>query len=325
MSVDTLDKSFKIFKFGACDLHDAMAIPEITNNYVFSGRLSQRYKNIQDFQNIEEYHPRSSSTSLMSLYANPGPIGYRIYENLEKMKPTDLKFRHFVALEEGFKYPYLDLFRKHATKNDLLVLSFSTEFYTKLLVNNECISIHPSMDVFRNDPTDRLHWLSNYFTRDNFLLCYDEQKNVSENLHYGKQFAKDIAEIFEDRIILVDTHISNVILENGKMRPVNFLVDDFIKCYRQKKIIPDVRQTHHDERYVRALISRFKQQYPHDIPMVSIDRNRCFMDPNHSSGFAPIHLHAQSSREIGLEVLKHIQQHQDRVHKAMLAESKLVL
>lgn len=305
-----MNNSFKVFTFGPCDVYYSMDIPEVQNNFCIDHK--RRYKSLSDFNNVLDFRPHLNCTSMRSLYSTPGPIAYRIVESLNKS--DKLSSYQYHTYEESMKYPFLEYFKKNVTENDVLVLGLSAEFYSKLVIKDECITLHPSMFplILEKNERERTSWLfNNYYLSKNFLQAFDEDRISIDNIEYIRRFTADIASIFKDRVILLRGHISDIMFDGSSYSKFSTNINNFCQFYNPSRVAVEARG--HVEKFANIFTKRFLKNYPYDIPVVSIDNDKCFIDANHPQGLAPFHFHKSTNYLIGLEIYKELVKHEEKI------------
>ena len=296
------NKKPNIFLFGACDIGVALSFELIKKE--FSIHRTEINKQIHDTLDFNTCRVPDFSTSLVSLYTPPpGEIASRVYDSLIKHK--DLKLEHYQAYREILKYPLIDYFEKHAGPNDILILSFSSELYTKLLNKNEWFTVLPCFEKFRRNDNDPLKWLiDEYIAKEQFQVPHDDESALNQTWDLLATLANDVYRIFKNRVVLVNTHLTDLTLHKGKITktPIRQQLS-----YRQSKLSTDLIEHKYAQRITDMLIRKFRIKYPEELPVVSLD-DILFLDPDHPNGYAPFHFDRQSSEKIGykiyLELLK---------------------
>lgn len=286
----------KLFLYGACDLHD------IVNNDL----LDRDFDVIKypvgmdkpDVSNLDFNNMRfpDNGTSVISLYTKPGPIAQRILDTLTQSNKRDL-IVNMPLYKEACKFPYLDFYKKYAGPNDFLVLSFSAELYTKLLCANECFSCLPEMRVIF-EKSNSLHWLfKEYLSKDHYLFPFDSKESLEWSFDLIVDFARDIYEIFQDRVILVKTHFSNLaIATNSTVTKINPTPNELL-FYRQTKIVTDPTDYKYADRLSSIIMSKFQRHYAVDLPLMKLDEP-VFLDANHRWGLSQFHIDQYSRMKL---------------------------
>jgi hypothetical protein len=286
----------KLFLFGGCDLHD-----------IAKNDLLQRDFDVIDFainkhevDNAAIDFKQSSfpemGTSVMSLYTKPGPIAQRVLENLATGRKRDMIINRPVY-NEIVKFPYLDFYKKNAGPNDYLLISFSPEIYTKCVIAGEIFTCLPAMHILEN-PENKLHWIyKEYFQKEEFLMPFDTQENIEPTGQIMVDFARDLYEIFQDRVLLVKTHFSNFVMSSdfkiNKIKPG----PQQLMFYRQTKIITDPTDHTYAERLSMIIMNKFKNRYKAKLKLIKLNEP-VFIDANHRWGTSQFHLEFGSRNKI---------------------------
>ena len=290
-----------IFVHGGCDVNDAVNIELIRSRYRLDGPKYGYNKQSLDFNTEFRFH---ESPSIMSMYSTPSSIAYRVYDSLK----TQYQYTHdqIVALEETLKYPVLEFYKRHAKENDILVIGFISELNLKIKQGSECFTVSPNFRSFQN-PLDPLHWLYTDFICNTSLQSpFFEYRNLQQTKEHLKDFVREIYSIFKDRVIIVDTHMANVFYENNSLRPLNYTSNQF-PFYSLSRFTNTPADSTSIRKWMTTFIRVFKHFYPCDISVVSINRDDCFMDPNHRFGPALTHLHPYSINKIGTELYNELE------------------
>jgi hypothetical protein len=282
----------KIFLYGGCDLLDLVDNPHIKNNFEVV-KKSQVF--VDDSSLNFDIFP-GLGTSVISLYTKPGPIAQRVLETLSTGRKRDIIVNRELY-NEIVKFPYLDFYKKHAGPNDYLLLGFSPEVYTKFHRLGECFTCCPPMKVIEN-PDNCLHWLyKEYLTKDEFLLPFDTKESLEWSFDLMVDLARDIYEIFQDRVILVKSHFSNFIIsEDYKIKSLNFGPDNLL-YYRQTKIVTDPLDLNYVDRLSKIIMNKFRHHYKSDLSLIQLD-DPVFLDANHKWGFGQFHIDLKSRDKI---------------------------
>jgi hypothetical protein len=295
----------KLFLYGGCDLHDIVDTPTVKKHFkVINCNLTGHIDNVSlDFNNAT--FP-SMGTSLISLYSKPGPIAQRVLETLSTGQKRDIIINR-ETYNEILKFPMLSFYKKYVGPNDYLLLSFSPEIYTKLLKSGECFTCLPTMRNLAN-PDHCLHWLhKEYFKNEDFLLAFDTKESLEWSFDLMVDFARDIYEIFQDRVILVKSHFSNfAITDNHQIKNVNFGPRDLL-YYKQTKIITDPLDLNYTDRLSKIIMNKFRHHYKSDLSLIQLNEP-VFLDANHRWGFGQFHIDMKSRDKLAklvcAEILK---------------------
>ncbi len=281
----------KLFLYGGCDLHDIVDTPTVKKNFkVVNCNLTGQVDNSNlDFGNAT--FP-SMGTSLISLYTKPGPIAQRVLETLSTGQKRDIMLNR-ETYNEILKFPILSFYKKHAGPKDYLLLSFSPEIYTKFRKSGEYFTCLPTMrNLTKSDHC--LNWLhTEYFRKDEFLLAFDAKESLDLSSELAKDFARDIYEIFQDRVILVKTHFSNfAISTDHRIKHVTFGPEDLL-YYKQTKIITDPLDLSYAEKLSKLSMIKFRHHYKSDVSLIQLTEP-VFLDANHRWGFGQFHIDLKS-------------------------------
>lgn len=297
----------KLFVYGACDLLDVVKSDLLRRDFDVIDFAVDR--SIIDNSRLE-FNTMSfpdAGTSVISMYTKPGPIAQRALETFETLSKRD-KLLYSSTFKEILKFPYLDFYRKHAGPNDYIVISFSAELYTKLLCVSECFSCLPSMNHMF-DKNNCLHWLySDYLSKEEYLLPFDTKESLEWSFDVMVDFARDIQSIFQDRVILVKTHFSNLAISNSlevvKIKPS----PDDLLFYRQTKVVSDATDHNYAERLSEIIMNKFKHHYSFDLPVIRL-AEPVFLDANHSWGLSQFHIDSNSRQKIAKRIHEKILKH----------------
>ena len=294
----------KLFMFGGCDLQDIAMSDIISKDFdvVHYATANKREMDnaILDFN--KGSFP-SMGTSIISMYTKPGPLAQRILEDLYTADKRDILANRHVYYEVT-KFPYLEFFKKNAGPSDYLLLGFSPELYTKFYFGNECFSCLPAMRRLR-DPNDKLHWLyKEYFTKEEFLLPFDTRESLNWTSDIISDFARDIYEIFQDRVILVKTHLSDLaIASDFSIKKINLTTTDNLLFYRQTKMMSSPTDHTYADRLTLLILEKFRRRYKSDVDVVQLNEP-VFIDPNHRWGHSQFHIDQHSRNKLAKIVLE---------------------
>lgn len=304
MNTPTLIKP-RLFALGGCDLWDAIDSSILRKHFAIDRYIFPK-SNILDGIDPIQSRPTFSATSLRSLYAAPGDIALRIHESIQGNKNLDI--HHQGIYEEILKYPYLEFYKTHAGPNDILLLSFSPELYTKFSKKSECFTMIPLMKRLE-DTSDPMHWLyKEFLSNESYHIAFDESENLNITYDIMKDFARDIREIFGNRIIVVKTHLSDKLMSDslGKVVQHRISCEKNIPFYKVSKIMHTPTDHSYAKRMTDLIIQRFLRIYNGDLPVVELDERDIFIDAEHRYGAAPFHLHKVSTSKIGEKILLEI-------------------
>lgn len=297
-----------LFLWGACDLDDAVntdLIKQIANVSVNYGRI-KRHDSL-DFQTTAA--PPCLMTSLLSLGTPAGSIAERVHETLSSVNVNQLRPHHFAIHKEVVKFPYIEYLKANAKPNDILVINFSSEFYTKFHTAKETFSITPQMRGIQYKD-DILHWLyAEYISKPKYLMAFDDLFSLNETyLYLRDEFTKMIYEIFKNRVIIVKSHLTSLGYAKSiaQVSTVSMSIDQTLPFYKSSRTGATPNDYTYAQNIVDIIALRFKRAYPVDIPMIKLNEP-VFLDLNHRWGFAPFHLTKCSTYRIGELIYKEIE------------------
>lgn len=260
----------------------------------------------KNFRWIKSLPYPNLNTSLMAFYSQPGTISAMAAEYFEKFEDLERNFK--TMHDELLKFPYEQFWRQNSTSEDYLILSFSTEFYTKFDNRKECITLLPQFGFGQDTP-----W-HNILNQNKFHIEFDDEKSLGLNRELVVDFARLVSDIFKDRVILVDTHLTDRVIVKNKIsdKPVNFTN---IPNYQNLKFSHDPKNREYGNRLVKILLREFKRKHGSDIPIVSIPNEFVYRDVDHKWGSNPFHLHQSSTNLIGLKIYEQIERHRKKIRK----------
>jgi hypothetical protein len=297
-------KRSKLFLYGGCDLQDIAANDLLQRDFDVVDYAVDT--GIIDNSNLNFFNRSSPEmgTSIISLYTKPGPIAQRVLDTLSTAGRRSVLINS-QAYNEIVKFPHLNFYKKNAGPQDYLLVGFSPEVYTKCLVANECFSCLPSMKILE-DPNNCLHWLyKEYFTKEEFLLPFDTKESLEWSFDLMVDFAKDIYEIFQDRVILVKTHFSNFVIDsNYKVKNVKFGPSHLL-YYRQTKIMSTPTDHTYAEKLSMIIMNKFQHHYKSNLNTIQLDEP-VFIDANHKWGYSQFHIDLNSRNKIANLIHKNI-------------------
>jgi hypothetical protein len=295
-------KDLTLYCWGGCEVFDCLQT--LKNNF---NTYKDKFRVPRNINYNVDFHPPRISTSLLSLYSKFGDIGLRMHESLKPVE-TKLSISEQILAQEILKYPFLEFFRKKVETNDVLLLSFTAEALTKLVVKDEVITISPPV-VSKNDHPNRskFQWLfDDYLLKDQYLMSFDERKNLNDTTDVMENFIKDIFGIFNNRVILIKSYPAKfIMLENltlAETKPNCFQ----IPYYSNKKIATNPLDHNYVQRNLSNAERIFLRYYPTEIPVVDIGEENYFMDHTHRWGLHPYHYHQTTVNKITLEIEKAI-------------------
>lgn len=297
----------KLFLYGGCDLHDISKCDVLLRDFnVIEYAIDKDNVNNEDLDFSKGSFP-GMGTSIISLYTKPGPIAQRVLETLSTGRKRDVIVNRQIY-NEIVKFPYLDFYRKHAGPDDYILIGFSPELYTKFIRAGECFSCLPAMDILKNED-NCLNWLyKEYFTKEEYLLPFDTKESLEWSFDLMVDFARDIYEIFQDRVVLVKTHFSNFAIANdNKVRNIK-VGPDHLLFYRQTKIVTDPTDHNYAERLSSIIMNKFMHHYKTNLNVVKLNEP-VFLDPDHRWGYSQFHIDIGSRNKLAYLV------HEDLVKK----------
>jgi hypothetical protein len=289
-------KKSRLFVYGGCDLLDIVKDDLLQRDYeIIDHTIDTNAVDNSDINFTNGSFPNSGS-SIISIYTKPGAIAQRVLDTLSCGTKRDMIINRAIY-NEIVKFPYLEFYKKNAGPNDYLLMGFSPELYTKFFRARECFSCIPPMGIL-TDPTNCLHWLyKEYFTKDNFLLPFDTKESLEWTFDLMPDFARDIYEIFQDRVILVKTHFSNfVITADYKVQPIVSNPSQLL-FYRQTKVISDPTDFKYADRLSSIIMNKFLHHYGANLDLVKLDEP-VFVDANHRWGFSQFHIDIGSRNKL---------------------------
>lgn len=286
----------KIFLFGGCDLHDIAKNDLLQRDFDVIDYAIDKIAVDNGIPGFDRCSFPNIGTSVMSLYTNPGPIAQRVLETFAENQKRNLLLNRQVY-NEIVKFPYIDFYRKYAGPDDYLLLGFSPEIYTKFRTKDECFTCVPPMDSLK-DPDNILHWIyRDYFTKEDYLLPFDTKESLETSFDILVDFARDVYEIFQERVILVKTHFSNFVLcPDYKVRKIE-PGPDHLMFYRQTKIMTDVTDHNYADRLAMIIMRKFMHHYSSDLKMIQLNEP-VFIDGDHRWGYSQFHLDINSRTKL---------------------------
>lgn len=290
-----------IFVHGGCDVIDPLNIELIRAKYRLDSPAFSYNTHIVNFNTSTRFRETSS---LESIYSKPGIIAERVYDSLKNVK--NLTPAQLILAEDTLKYPVLDFYKNNVKHNDIMVIGFLNEFNLKIRQNHECFNISSRFTEFA-DTSSPLHWLyTNYIVNEKFHASFIEDRNLQVTKDYIKEYANELYKIFNHRLIILNTHMSNFFYSNTELN-VSQMLSTSIPFYRYSKFTQDPIDLSNMRKWVTTFIKAFKHFYPVDVPVVSISNTECFKDPTHRFGHAPTHLHPYTVNKIGIELFAQLE------------------
>lgn len=331
----------KIFCFGACDLWDSVDISQIRDEFDLDRYYFRRTKTHTPFNHQllrfdndlirkHEIYEISEvfdvryidippfSTSLMAMYSPAGSVNDQMFEFIKKIDkecragrdPSDY-YLYISLFQEMSKWSYLKFFETFAGPDDFLVINFTTELYSKF-VKNECITLTPNF--LKGLQKSELSWLNQQITNADFHRSFDQEDILGPTIELVKDFARELYPIFGNRVILVDTLLTDLIYSDtlDDIRRTNNLSCFQIPFYKPTKLMTDPTDKSHVKRLLRLATKGFRRSYKTDIPFVTLDQSECFLDPEHKYGPSPFHLHKKTTEKVGNKIYEEIKKIQTR-------------
>lgn len=283
-----MDFKRKIFLFGGCDLHDIVKNDLLQRDFDIIDYAVDKSIVDNGIPGFDRCSFPNIGTSIMSLYTQPGPIAQRLLEIFSAEQKRNLLLNRQVY-NEIVKFPYLEFYKKHAGPNDFLLLGFSPEIYTKFRSKNECFTCVPPMDSLKHED-NILHWLyRDYFSNEDYMLPFDTKESLETSFDMMVDFARDIYEIFKERVILVKTHFSDFVLcSDYKVRKIK-PGPDHLMFYRQTKIMTDATDHNYADRLAMIIMKKFMHHYSSNLNIVQLN-DPVFIDGDHRWGYSQFHL-----------------------------------
>ena len=301
----------RLFLFGGCDLWDSTNVKLIRDSYY----IDKYAFNTNKDASLNVNNKFQESTSLISLYSKPGSVAERVQDTLYSL--DKLEYHHVLASEQVMKYDYIEFFRRHVGPNDILLLNFTNDLYTKFRRGSECFSILPQLMPIAK-PSDPLYWLfDEYIKHDFYHSCFDDKDSLNETTEALRDFAKDIYSIFQDRVILVKFHLSNLIYHGSidNVKQLNWSCNSEIPFYKTTKIMIDPTDHSYAKRCANLILERFRIFYKADLPIIELEDHECFIDPCHRHGLAPLHLHPVTTEKLGYKIYEELTKLTERIEK----------
>lgn len=298
----------KLFLYGGCDLFDISRSVILKREFdvISSGMKDQVID--ETTLNFSQCSFPGEGRSLASLYTPSGLIGLRCLEHLERLPPEQKKASAGLY-KEILKFPILDYYKKHAGKNDYLLLSFSAELYTKFHNFQECFTISPP--AFRNitKKNHPFYWLyEEYLSKDDLMMPFDARESLNWTSDLIQEFAKDIYEIFKDRVIIVATHFSNFVITSDHTIKKHQPSAHEILFYKQSKIVHDPLDHHYVEKCSDIIANKFVRRYKTSVPIVKLN-DPVFLDANHRWGLGQFHIDTLSRAKIAEQIYRELVKH----------------
>jgi hypothetical protein len=292
----------KLFTFGGCDIldiaHDQLLASEF-DLVPYNPKLGDAKI---DSLNFELSPVPSKGTSLMSLYTAPGPAAHRLLDTLMHSPKRETALNKELY-SEICKFPYFKFWKENAGPNDYLLLGFSAELYTKYYTTSECFTlIHTDGLLKIQDTRHCLHWLyKEYIQKEQHLLSFDEQVSLNCTSDLTVDFARDIYEIFQDRVFVVKTHFGSLIKSDNNLKELNVTPANLV-YYKQTKVMDSPFMTY-AERCAGIILNQFVRRYPTELKPIKLSDKHIFLDPGHKWGISPWHIADDSRSKIANLIL----------------------
>jgi hypothetical protein len=257
----------RIFHFGACDLWDSLHSPSVIRRYDLAGG------NVL----INKYPPHG--TSLMSLYAQPSSMAERMFTYMKEQYPEHPheSFLYDQAYVELTKFPYYKFLKENVVSTDIMVINFSNELYTRFITKTQC-----------------------YFD-------FDTEEVMGRTKELLVDFAVQMKQLFQDRIILVKTKLaSKCYISKQKIVPYTINLKENIPFYHNYRFMNDPKNGPYVLRWLDVMVQHFKRKHGSDLPVVELDDQFVYMDPRHRWGVSPIHLTAETNAILATKILEQI-------------------
>lgn len=298
----------KIFLYGGCDLHDMAKSLVLRREFEVIDHSPEHIVVDESSLDFSKQSFPGEGRSLASLYTPPGPLALRILETLEKSLESQKKVAAPIY-KEVFKFPILDYFKKNAGKNDYLLLSFSPEIYTKFYDGRECFTISPPAFKGITKSNHCLYWLyEEYLSKDDFLMPFDKKESLNWISDLTHDFARDIYEIFQDRVFLIATHFSNFAIDyDHSVKKFKASVNDIL-FYKQSKVVSDPLDHSYMQRSCDIQVNKFIRRYKTDLKLIKLDEI-VFLDANHRWGASQFHIDIRSRTKLAELTYQEIKKH----------------
>lgn len=288
-----------VFLYGGCELDDAiLSCKDLIRNYNFSQR---------------------SLSSLFSLYSPAGDISNKFYHWF-RLQSNEFKKELLPVCSDIVKSPcWIKDIIKNSKKDDVLIVNFSNELFTKFIYKKECITVNSHLiNYLKHIP----YSLTSILTDPNNHLYFDEDKNIDIARELLEEFIKDIAPIFKERVILVNTIISNkAYIDINNFNYSELMPSDFLPWYKRNKdqnSVPTLDiENSYAQRCLNLIKNRFLKLYPYKIQEIKLLREDYFIDLDHRWGFSPVHYHKITNVKLGYAIKNGI----ENVYKKELFEN----
>jgi hypothetical protein len=283
----------RIFHFGACDLWDSLHSPSVIRRYDLAGG------NVL----INKYPPHG--TSLMSLYAQPSSMAERMFTYMKEQYPEHPheSFLYDQAYVELTKFPYYKFLKENVVSTDIMVINFSNELYTRFITKNECFSLVPQFHKLLD-----VDWVNkDIISKTQCYFDFDTEEVMGRTKELLVDFAVQMKQLFQDRIILVKTKLaSKCYISKQKIVPYTINLKENIPFYHNYRFMNDPKNGPYVLRWLDVMVQHFKRKHGSDLPVVELDDQFVYMDPRHRWGVSPIHLTAETNAILATKILEQI-------------------
>jgi hypothetical protein len=273
----------KVYHFGACDLLDALTRSPILREYELASLTDKEYPSL--------------GTSLMSLYAQPGILAERMHQGMANALPNDYK-RNSVHVEMT-KFPYFKYLKERVKSEDIMVINFSSEVYTKFSNSSETFSLIPQFKE-----VEHIDWVRKEILSLNHChLDFDEDHCLGATRELLVDFTANMKEIFGKRIVLVNTHIGDkFILSDDNIKSYKASIHD-IPYYHNMHFVHDPKNEKYIGRVVDVMVKQFRRLHGAELPIVELSQDFVYIDPNHKWGRSPLHLTHMTNEMLSVKIL----------------------
>lgn len=298
-----------IFNYGGCDLWTALKDKRILRSFNLEPISPLKTRSF-DFS--QGYYP-VQSPSVVSLYTNPGSVAASLIDDvLLRENPVDDIYQIY---NEVVKFPYLDYWKKNVSKDDFLVLNFSSEFYNRFDTGREYFTLIPQFHNLRED-----EWVKReVLHKTKFHIEFNAKEIHDRTKDYMRDFARQIYDVFKNRVVIVRTRFTDRIIVNKNLE-VKKLQNEMLNVsyFSTNKFRINEESLDYVQSFADLIVKFFRHNYKADLPVVDIPNEFVFMDLNHPYGVTPFHLHSVSSNLISGRILEEIRTIQT---KNLLSES----
>lgn len=286
-----------IFNYGGCDLWTALKDKRILRDFKLEPISIHKTRSF-DFSTC--FYP-IQSPSIISLYTDPGSVASSLIDDVSlRENPTDDVYHIY---NEVVKFPYLDYWKKNVGKDDFLVLNFSSEFYNRFDTSKEYFTLIPQFHNLRED-----EWVKKeILQKTKFHIEFNAREIHDRSRDYLRDFAKQVYDIFKNRVIITRTRFTDRIIVNKNLE-VKKLQDEMlnISYFSAHKFKVNHESLDYAQSFADLIVKFFRHVYKTDIPLVDIPSEFVFMDLYHPYGVTPFHLHSVSNNLISGAILEEI-------------------